>query len=461
MGYMRTIKKSNQNNLWAYTQGALFSPEPAVVTKSSYPLDSKRQEIEEKYSDILRKELRLGSLVSYVGNKSVPFLRIYRYKEAFAFNFVKDFLKRFNAGPGDYVFDPFSGLGTTMFTSTICGIPSIGIDKLPLAYFISKTLPLFLRLREEELKEQWKSLMPMVERSDLAEIALDVPIMKVAFDEETLLTLRKLKSTIDSMSAPNHDLFLLIFFSILEECSYTSKDGQFLRLERNKKPSDPIKAMNRKIEQVEEDIHRLKVLFPGFSLNEELNPDIFLADARNLSDVRFKKRPTILITSPPYANRYDYTRTYSLELCFHFVKNFEELKALRFGILRSHIESKILKNETPPHPAIEEVVELLSKNKLNNPKIPSMLITYFIDMQKVIQEWYKILAPKAKVAMVVDNVRFEGEMIPVDLVLSEMAENVGFQVKEVIVARYKGNSSQQMKKYGKLPVRESIVIWEK
>jgi len=34
-------------------------------------------------------------------------------------------------------------------------------------------------------------------------------------------------------------------------------------------------------------------------------------------------------------------------------------------------------------------------------------------------------------------------------------------VKEVIVARYKGNSSQQMKKYGKVAVRESIVVWEK
>jgi len=82
-------------------------------------------------------------------------------------------------------------------------------------------------------------------------------------------------------------------------------------------------------------------------------------------------------------------------------------------------------------------------------------------MQKGITEWFKVLAPGAKVAMVVDNVRFEGELIPVDLVLSEMAEEAGFEVKEIIVARYKGNSSQQMKKYGRVSVRESIVVWEK
>jgi len=90
-----------------------------------------------------------------------------------------------------------------------------------------------------------------------------------------------------------------------------------------------------------------------------------------------------------------------------------------------------------------------------------MITTYFIDMQKVIKEWFRVLAPGAHVAMVVDNVRFEGELIPVDLILSKMAEEAGFTVKKVIVARYKGNSSQQMKKYGKVSVRESIVVWEK
>jgi len=441
-------------------QQMLFMEE-TVAVENLYPSGSKREEIEEKFKNTIHEELKLGSLVSYVGNKNIPFLRIYRYKEAFAFNFVKDFLRRFEASPDDYVFDPFSGLGTTMFTSMLSGMPSVGIDKLPVAYFISKTLPLLLLLNENELKEMWMSLIPMIEKSQPADVAMDVPIMKVAFNEETLLTLRKLKSTIDGLSDPHRDIFLLLFFSILEECSFTSKDGQFLRLKRNKRLSNPVEAMSRKVAQVEEDVRRIRMFFSHPSIDEKIMPDVYLGDTRDLSDIKFRKKPTIIITSPPYVNRYDYTRTYSLELCFHFVKNFEELKAIRFGILRSHIESKIKRGEIPPHPVIKEVVESLGRKKLNNPKIPGMIVTYFIDMQKVIKEWFKVLAPGAKVAMVVDNVRFEGELIPVDLVLSEMAEEAGFEVKEIIVARYKGNSSQQMKKYGKVPVRESIVIWER
>ncbi len=90
-----------------------------------------------------------------------------------------------------------------------------------------------------------------------------------------------------------------------------------------------------------------------------------------------------------------------------------------------------------------------------------MLVGYFVDMSLVIKEWSRVLASGAKVAMVVDNVRFAGELVPVDLILSEMAEEVGFKVEKIIVARYKGNSSQQMGKYGRIPVRESVVFWQK
>lgn len=367
----------------------------------------------------------------------------------------------FKVSSNDYVFDPFSGLGTTIFTSTLLGIPSVGVDKLPFAFFMSKTLPLFLFLKENEIREIWESLKCRLRGAKPANVAMDVPIMQVAFDKEVLSLLRKLKTVIDELPEPYRNIFLLLFFSIIEECSFTSKDGQFLRLKKDKKISNPIQTMDRKVAQVEEDIKHIKLLYPKLSVSEKVYPDVYLADTRDLSNVKFKKKPTVIITSPPYANRYDYTRTYSLELCFHFVKSVEELKSIRFGILRSHIESKIDKDEKPPHPAVKEVIEALSKKKLNNPKIPDMITAYFVDMQKVIKEWYKVLAQSARVAMVVDNIRFEGEMIPVDLILSEIAEEIGFKIKEIIVARYKGNSSQQMKKYGKVPVRESIVVWEK
>ncbi|MGD1703791.1 hypothetical protein [Dapis sp. BLCC M229] len=251
-----------------------------------------------------------------------------------------------------------------------------------------------------------------------------------------------------------------MFLSILEPCSYTAKDGQFLRIKKDKKIYSPIEILQQKIYQAQQDILSMRTLWGN---KKRQPPEIQLADARDLKNVQFSQKPTAIITSPPYPNRYDYTRIYSLELCFNFVKNFEELKELRFSVLRSHIESKVQNNDTPNHPVIAEVVDILRQQGkvLNNPRIPDMLVGYFVDMGQVIQEWSRVLAPGAKVAMVVDNVRFAGELVPVDLILSEMAEKVEFKVERIIVARYKGNSSQQMGKYDRIPVRESVVVWQK
>lgn len=90
---LRTIaiqKELTDNN----HQQMLSAKEPPT-RKFLYPTNSTRQEIEHKFKNCIHEELKLGSEVSYVGNKTVPFLRSYRYKEAFAF--VMDFLRRLKA----------------------------------------------------------------------------------------------------------------------------------------------------------------------------------------------------------------------------------------------------------------------------------------------------------------------------------------------------------------------------
>lgn len=64
--------------------------------------------------------------------------------------------------------------------------------------------------------------------------------------------------------------------------------------------------------------------------------------------------------------------------------------------------------------------------------------------------------------MVNDNVRYGGEEIPVDLILSDFAENIGFKINKIwILPTGKGNSSQQMGKHGRSELRKCVYIWEK
>ena len=259
------------------------------------------------------------------------------------------------------------------------------------------------------------------------------------------------------------EFLLLGLLSILEKVSYTSKDGQFLRL-KPEKNIPPIRAtLARQLRLMYRDLTTIGYQMRLFEKPAKYTVPssriyVLLADARDFTSA-IDDYADVIITSPPYLNRYDYSRIYGLELSMAFVEDFADLKAIRHSLLRSHIESRPVPTNEVKHPALLEVLSNLAGKKLNNPRIPIMIKGYFEDMNLVLRELYEVCRPGAKIALVVGNVRFEGELIPVDLLLSELASDVGFKIDQVIITRYKGNSSQQMGKYGRVPVRESVVLW--
>ena len=91
-----------------------------------------------------------------------------------------------------------------------------------------------------------------------------------------------------------------------------------------------------------------------------------------------------------------------------------------------------------------------------------MVNGYFTELTFIFAELYRTCKSGAKVAFVNDNVRYAGEVIPVDYLTTLLAEQIGFKpVKIYTLRQQKGNSSQQMKKYGRIALRKSITIWEK
>jgi hypothetical protein len=134
---------------------------------------------------------------------------------------------------------------------------------------------------------------------------------------------------------------------------------------------------------------------------------------------------------------------------------------VRHSLLRSHIESREHSERALSMPALDEILAALARQKLNNERMPIMVQGYFEDMNLVIKNMAGCLKPGGRVALVVANAQFAGESVPTDLMLSELAEGHGFQTEAIWVTRYKGNSSQQMARYGRRPVRESIAFWRK
>ena len=116
-------------------------------------------------------------------------------------------------------------------------------------------------------------------------------------------------------------------FCILEKISYTRKDGQYLRWDYRAGKNPLSKKFNKghipgfreaiteKLSEIREDLllwnsETASTNFDSINLTEgsvlKLLPEIP------------SKTINIVITSPPYCNRYDYTRTYALELAFRY-----------------------------------------------------------------------------------------------------------------------------------------------
>jgi hypothetical protein len=99
---------------------------------------------------------------------------------------------------------------------------------------------------------------------------------------------------------------------------------------------------------------------------------------------------------------------------------------------------------------------------LNNNGIPRMVRGYFYEMACIIAECARVIKTNAPLIMVNDNVRYAGASISVDMILSAIAERLGFYVENILVLPSgKGNSSQQMGEHGRDELRKCIYIWRK
>ena len=185
-----------------------------------------------------------------------------------------------------------------------------------------------------------------------------------------------------------------------------------------------------------------------------------------------------LITSPPYCNRYDYTRTYALELALLGVEE-ASLRTLRQSMVSCTVENRqkegldaffspgilekakaVFQSQELLGHIVDYLESLKEEGQLNNNGIPRMVKNYFWELTLTLIECRRILKRGAPFIMVNDNVRYAGISIPVDLILSRIAEEIGFEVEKIWVLPIgKGNSSQQMGEHGRKEMRKCVYIW--
>ena len=456
-------------------------------------VQSSNAELEEQFANklIVNPDLT-RALVSFQANKKLPGHRWFKYKEGFSAQLIHYILNHLGIQSGTLL-DPFAGSGTALFVASKLGYDSIGIELLPIGCEIIKVQRDCLNGSLEHslgLLQQWVETAVWQREMD----CVPFPHLRITQGAFSADTEAELQQYLSAVNKEDHDpvqrLLRFAALCVLEEISYTRKDGQYLRWDyradrsqgRKKFDKGKIKpfrqAIVQKLKETIDDICGSETLelFPNTIPAGKI--EVFNGSCLKLLPTLGTETIDCIITSPPYCNRYDYTRTYALELAM--------LGITETGIrnLRQELVSCTVENREKPElkslflpdifsTAVEafETQENLQKilayleqqrkaKQLNNPGIVRMVRNYFFELSLIVFECARILKPGSCFVMVNDNVRYQGAEIPVDLILSDIASKAGFEIEKIwVLPTGKGNSSQQMRDRGRKELRKCVYLW--
>jgi DNA modification methylase len=405
------------------------------------------------------------SLVNYASDLDLPIQRWYRYKEGYSIKLVDQILAKYNVKQGDLIVDPFCGSGSTLLQAKINKCNSIGFEINPFSAFLAK-------VKTQDYKKQDVTLF-IKEIANLKKVKskqkVNIPKLSTIeqlFDNDALLYLLTLKEKINQIKSKKvSDLLMLAWLGILEESSNYRKAGNGLKFRKTIKKTirDQEYVKNlffKSINDIQRDLNF------AVEISGKVNTSVIEDTCFNLSKYTKKNSIKGVIFSPPYANCFDYTEIYKVELWMgSFVSEYSDLKILRKKGIRSHlngyeIESKLAVESVPELGAL---VSELSSKKLWDKRIPKMVEAYFNDMFKSMTEIYNGLKKGGFCVIIVSNSAYGGVIVPTDLLLAKFAKHLGFNVSSIDVARNIITSSQQYKETEKYRgyLRESIIYLEK
>lgn len=421
------------------------------------------KELESRFNVIYpdNKNATYSSLLNYSDDLKKPRQRWFRYKEGFSIELVINLINSYNKKKQGIILDPFLGSGSTILAANSMGLLGVGFEVNPFSYFLSTCkLKNYNKSTIDEFEAKYQIILK--ESFKIREYKLPkLSISSRVFDKEVEEYFMNVKLNIDNSTYCNNDTrnFLMLgWLSSIEYLSNYRKAGNGLKKRKYVKP---------RIMNVHDAFNELNTQYTNI-LNDLRSNDEIIYNAQIINDTCLSMKKYIdnssisgIVFSPPYANCFDYTEIYKLELWFGgFVKEYNDLKALRKQSLRSHLNGELTINKKTIYTkTLDMLLDKVKTKKLWDKKIPNMIALYYDDMFNVINQCYDVLEKDGFCCIVVGNSAYGGVIFPADLLLAEYAESIGFIVDKIEVDRLIITSSQQYEitKDEKQFLRESVL----
>ncbi|MYA10818.1 MAG: DNA methyltransferase [Gemmatimonadetes bacterium] len=390
----------------------------------------------------------------------------YRFVLSFPPHLVRDYLERLGVGAADTVLDPFCGTGTTLVECKKRGVDSVGLERNPMAHFASSVKVEWSvdpeRLAEysdavaqsakatliDEGVDDWadlplltangpgpasiRTLEPSRFKLLLKNSISPVPLHK------TLVTL----DAVDRLGDPQVRAYgRLALATGLVRTIGNLRFGPEVGVGRIKPDASVVDIWRANMKTILTDIRAL-------SSEPVATARVLRADARDAEKVLPPQSIDAVITSPPYPNEKDYTRTTRLEsVILGFIRHPKDLRALKRDMVRSNTRGVYRLDDDDiaieAYPEIGTIADEIERRRVALGKTSGfermyarVVKLYFGGMARHLASLRTILRPGARLAYVVgDQASYLRVMIRTGQLLGGIAQSLGYEVIDIDLFR--------------------------
>lgn len=367
------------------------------------------------------------------------------------------------------ILDPFCGTGTTLVEAKKQGIPAVGFETNPVAWYASQVKttwdidPVRIRDTAAAVCERAKDILDRE----------SVQLRRFSQDEESVvlqgsispLPLHKCLILRDEIAIIEDnrikDLLRLAFAHTSVHEASNLEFGPEVGVSHGKKSDAKVfEYWFRKVTEMCDDLASVRD-------RECAQTTCLMLDARDCGS-RFEN-PFVdaVITSPPYPNEKDYTRTTRLEsTLLGFLRSRQDLRQLKESLLRSNTRNVFAADRDddliPTGSKIDRLAREIERRRIALNKTSGferlyhrVARLYFGGIKRHLADLRNILKPGAKLAYVVgDQASYLQVLIPTGELLADIATELGYRVLGIDLFRTRLATATRQQ------LREEVVMFE-
>jgi DNA modification methylase len=375
---------------------------------------------------------------TFIDNMKLPVHGWFRFSAGFSAEWIEAVIRDVNLSKEAVLFDPFAGSGTTVLAGETAGIKSIGLEAHPFVYRVANA-KLHWDSNVNDFRDLAHHVLKAAKNNRTNSQLAYPPLIHKCYPDEALSKLDALKTTWEIYEDNSNisELVWLALTSVLRVSSPVGTSNMELIQPKKRKSNnlDPFDAFTLKIDSMYKD------MLTRQNMVEQSKALIYNDDAR-ICDTISTNFVDMVITSPPYANNFDYADATRLEMTFwNEIQGWKDLQPkIRKHLIRSctqHVSAEKIDlldllsdpDLDPIRDELEPICKKLGEIRLQRggrKNYHRMVAAYFSDLAKVWKALRRVCKTNSLVCFVIGDSAPYGIYVPVDRWLGELAIAAGF-----------------------------------